>query len=57
MKIMITTLAVGAALAASAASPVGETLPSSKLEMIHPLAENLSELQGRAILVEFFAEW
>ena len=58
MKTLITTLAVGTALAASAATvPSDEVLPDAKLEMFHPLADSLSELKGRAVLVEFFAHW
>ena len=57
MHTTIATLVLGAALTVSAAGSVQETLPNSKLEIMDPLVESLSEYGGRAILVEFFAHW
>lgn len=50
-------LATSAAALLAAPTSIDGTLPDSKLEVIDPLVETLDELEGRAILVEFFAHW
>ncbi|MEM6672260.1 MAG: hypothetical protein AAF726_05420 [Planctomycetota bacterium] len=58
MNILTTSLVLGAAAATFAATvPDETTLPETDLEIIHPYVDDFSELGGRAVLVEFFAEW
>lgn len=55
---VLATSALVATAAPAAALPVGELLPmDAELEFVHDKAEALTDLQGRAILIEFFAHW
>lgn len=58
MKSLLLAALVGSSLGlAPAVGDDGAKLPSSKLEIHQSLAETMGDLEGRALLIEFFAHW